>query len=105
MRSVLGGLRTRLVLGGSGIVESGFERSVSPAMWELRIGDVGGEMGFAGVRGDLGLAFACGVELRISLVGTWGRAMSSHCGWIGGAYRTVGGAVFGMREMVELDHN
>ena len=50
-RSVLGGSRIRSVLGGSGIVEGGFERSVSPAMWELQIGDVGGEMGFASVRG------------------------------------------------------
>ena len=105
MRSVLGGSRTRLVLGGSGIVKSGFERSVSPVMWELLIGDVGGEMGFAGVRGNLRLASACGVELRLSLVGAWGRAMSSHRGWIGGACRTVGGATSGMREMVELGHN
>ena len=50
-RSVLGGSRIRSVLGGSGIVEGGFERSVSPVMWELQIGDVGGEMGFASMRG------------------------------------------------------
>nr|POF00747.1 hypothetical protein CFP56_65373 [Quercus suber] len=30
-----------------------FERSDSPAMWERRIGDVGGEMGFADVRESL----------------------------------------------------
>ena len=87
---------------GSGIVEGGFERSVSPATWERRIRDVGGEMGFLGMResfalvdwvhaklkvgkgkvewirydgvarrsvGDLESAFACGVELRLSLVG------------------------------------
>ena len=34
MRSVFGGLRTRSVLGGSGIVEGGFEKSVSPTTWE-----------------------------------------------------------------------
>ena len=40
---------TRSVLGGSSIVEGGYKRSVSPAAWERWIGDVGGEMGFAGV--------------------------------------------------------
>ena len=35
---------------GLGIVEGGFERSVSPAVWERRIGDVVGEMGFADMR-------------------------------------------------------
>ena len=45
----------RLVLGGSGIIEGGFERSVSPMTWERRIGDVGGEMGFTGVRESFAL--------------------------------------------------
>ena len=68
-RSVLSGLRTRLVLGGLGIVGRGFKRSVSLATWERRIGDVGGEMGFTGVRGDLELAFACGWSyVSLSLV-------------------------------------
>ena len=62
-------------------------------------------MGFVDVRGDLGLVFACRVELRLSLVGAWGRAVSSHCGWIGDAFRIMGGAAFGMRERVELGHN
>ena len=90
---------------GSGIVEGGFERSVSLVTWERQIEDVGGEMGFASVResfvlvdwvhaklkvgggevewikydgvarrsvGDLEPAFACRVELRLSLVGAWG---------------------------------
>ena len=41
---------TRSVLGGSSIVEGGYKRSVSLVAWERRIGDVGGEMGFARVR-------------------------------------------------------
>ena len=105
-RLVLGGSRTRLVLGGSSIVEGGFERSVSPATWEQRIRNVGGEMGFTSVGGgDLGLTIACGVELRLSLVGVWGGVMSSHRGWIGDAHWTVGGARTGVRERVELSHN
>ena len=59
-------------------------------------------MGFASMRGDLGLASACGVELCLSLVGAWGEAVSSHHGWIGGTRRTVGGAQTGIRERVEL---
>ena len=64
-------------------------------MRERRIGDVGGEMGFAGVRESFALVdcvhaelkvgkgevewigyggAACGVELRLSLVGVWGGA-------------------------------
>ena len=39
---------------GSGIVDGGFERSVSLVMWERWIGDVGGEMGFT----DVGESFA-----------------------------------------------
>ena len=93
----------RSVLGGSGIVEGGFERSVSPATWEQRIRNVGGEMGFTSVGGgDLGLTIACGVELRLSLVGVWGGVMSSHRGWIGDAHWTVGGARTGVMVRVEL---
>ena len=55
--------------------------------------------------GDLGLTTACGVELRLSLVGARGGVMSSHRGWIGGAHWTVGGARTGVRERVELGHN
>ena len=96
----------RSVLGGSGIIEGGFERSVSPVTWEQRIGNVGGEMGFASVGGgDLGPTIACGVELCLSLVGAWGGVVSSHRGWIGGARRTVGGARTSVRERVELGHN
>ena len=84
------GSRTRSVLGGSSIVEGGFERSVSPAMWEQRIGNVGGEMGFASVGGGtsdrrLRVGWSCvslslvrGVELwaltvggSATLVGLW----------------------------------
>ena len=66
----------RLVLGGSSIVEGRFERSVSLATWEQRIGNVGGEMGFASVGGGgtsdrrvrvgwscVSLLLVCGVEL------------------------------------------
>ena len=62
-------------------------------------------MGFASMRGDLGLASTCGMELRLFLVDAWGGAVSSHHGWIGGARQTVGGVAFDMRERVELDHN
>ena len=55
--------------------------------------------------GDLGPMTACGVELRLSLVGVWGGVVSSHRGWIGGASRTAGGARTGERERVELGHN
>ena len=89
-------------MGGSGIVEGGFERSVSPATWERWIGDVGGEMGFASVKGDFGPTSVCGVELRFSLVSAWGGVMSSHCGWIGGTCWTMGGAQTSVRERVEL---
>ena len=95
----------RSVLGGLGIIEGGLERSVLPAMWERQIVDVGGEMGFAGVRGDLGPTFACGVKLCLSLFGAWGGVVSSHHGWIGSAHWTVGGAWTGVRERVELGHN
>ena len=40
---------------GSGIVEGGFKRSVSSAMWEQWIVDVGGEMGFTCVRESFAL--------------------------------------------------
>ena len=40
---------------GSGIVEGRFERSVSTALWERRIVDVGGEMGFVGMRESFAL--------------------------------------------------
>ena len=45
----------RSVLGGSGIIEGGLERSVLPATWERRIRDVGGEMGFVSVRESFAL--------------------------------------------------
>ena len=70
-RSVLSGSRTRSVLGGSGIVEGGFERSVSPATWERRIGDVGGEMGFAGVRGTS--------DRRLRVEWSWGEMGFGPC--------------------------
>ena len=50
---------------GLSIVEGGFERSVSPAMWERRIEDVGGEMGFAGVRVGFALVDRVHVELEV----------------------------------------
>ena len=73
MRSIFSG-GNEIGLGGSGIVEGGFERSVSLAKWERQIGEVGGEIGFADVRGDLEPASTCGVELHLSLVGAWGGA-------------------------------
>ena len=50
---------------GSGIVEGGFKRSVSPATWERRIRDVGGEMGFAGVRVGFALVDRVHAELEV----------------------------------------
>ena len=47
------------------IVEGGFERSVLPAAWERWIGDVGGEMGFAGVRVGFALVDRVQVELEV----------------------------------------
>ena len=76
-------------------------------MWERQIGDVGGEMGFAGMRGDLGLASMCGVEMLFSLIDAWGgvvsslwvdRWCSSDCGWSSDWSGSEGGATFGMRE-------
>ena len=59
---------TRSVLGGSGIVEGGFERSVSLATWERQIGDVGGEMGFIGVRESFALVDRVHAELEVGEV-------------------------------------
>ena len=56
---------TRSVLGGSSIVEGGYKRSVSPAAWERRIGDVGGEMGFAGVRENFVLVDQVHAKLEV----------------------------------------
>ena len=50
---------------GSGIVEGGFERSVSLVTWERWIGDVGGEMGFVGVRVDFALVDQVHAELKV----------------------------------------
>ena len=50
---------------GLGIMKGGFERCVSPAAWERRIGDVGGEMGFAGVRVGFALVDRVHAELEV----------------------------------------
>ena len=55
----------RSILGGSGIVEGGFKRSVSPMMWERRIGDVGGEMGFTRVRESFALVDQVHAKLKM----------------------------------------
>ena len=52
-------------MGGSSIVEGGFERSLSSAAWERRIGDVGGEMGFTDVRESFALVDWVHVELEV----------------------------------------
>ena len=52
-------------MGGSSIVEGGFERSVSLAAWERRIRNVGGEMGFADVRESFALVDQVHVELEV----------------------------------------
>ena len=52
-------------MGGSGIVDGGFERSVLPTAWDRRIRDVGGEMGFAGVRKSFALVDRVHVELEV----------------------------------------
>ena len=52
-------------MGGLGIVEGGFERSVSPAAWEQWIRDVGGEMGFASVSESFALVDWVHVELEV----------------------------------------
>ena len=52
-------------MGGSGIVKSGFEKSVSLATWERWIGDIGGEMGFAGVRESFSLVDRVHAELEV----------------------------------------
>ena len=52
-------------MGGSGIVEGEFERSVSSAAWERWIGDVGGEMGFAGVRESFALVDQVHAKLEV----------------------------------------
>ena len=59
---------TRLVLGGLGIVEGRFERSVSLAAWEQQIGDVGGEMGFTSVRESFALVDRVHAELEVGEV-------------------------------------
>ena len=55
----------RSILGGSGIVEGEFERSVSSAAWERQIGDVGGEMGFASVRESFALVDQVHAKLEV----------------------------------------
>ena len=52
-------------MGGSGIVEGGFERSVSPVAWERRIRDVGGEIGFPGVGEGFALVYRVHAELEV----------------------------------------
>ena len=55
----------RSVLGGSSIVEGGYKRSVLLAAWERRIGDVGGEMGFAGMRESFALVDQVHAKLEV----------------------------------------
>ena len=50
---------------GLGIVDGGFEKSVLLAMWERWIGDVGGEMGFAGVRESFAFVDWVHAELKV----------------------------------------
>ena len=69
---------------GSGIVEGGFERSVSPAMWERRIRDVGGEMGFAGMKKSFALVDRVHTELKV------GGGEVEWIGYGGTARRSVG---------------
>ena len=52
---------------GSGIVEGGFKRSVSPMVWERQIGDVRSEMGFVGVR--VGFALVDRVHAKLEVGG------------------------------------
>ena len=69
---------------GSGIVEGGFERSVSPATWERRIRDVGGEMGFAGMKKSFALVDRVHTELKV------GGGEVEWIGYGGTACRSVG---------------
>ena len=55
----------RSVLGGSSIVEGGFEKSVSLAAWERQIRNVGGEVGFANVRESFALVDQVHAELEV----------------------------------------
>ena len=50
---------------GSGIVEGGFERSVSLMTWERQIEDVGGEMGFLGMRESFALVDWVHAKLKV----------------------------------------
>ena len=52
-------------MGGSGIVEGGYKRSVLLVVWERRIGDVGGEMGFAGMRESFALVDQVHAKLKM----------------------------------------
>ena len=52
-------------MGGSSIVEGGFEKSVSLAAWERQIRNVGGEMGFANVRESFALVDQVHAELEV----------------------------------------
>ena len=52
-------------MGGSSIVEGGFDRSVSLAAWEQQIRNVGGEMGFADVRESFALVDQVHAELEV----------------------------------------
>ena len=83
-RSVLGGSRSIWVLGGSGIIKGGFERSVLVATWERRIGDVRGEMGFANVRESFALVDQVHAELNV------GGGEVKWLGYGGTARRSVG---------------
>ena len=75
----------RSILGGSGIIEGGFELSVSPAAWERRIGDVGGEMGFAGVREGFALVDRVHAKLEV------GGGEVDWIGYDGAAHRSMEG--------------
>ena len=52
-------------MGGSSIVEGGFEKSVSLAAWERQIRNVGGEVGFANVRESFALVDQVHAELEV----------------------------------------
>ncbi|KAK7828568.1 hypothetical protein CFP56_030100 [Quercus suber] len=71
----------RSVLGGSGIVKGGFERSVSSATDR----DVGGEMGFAGVKESFALVDWVHAELEVGCLhsGQIGSGSVAHGGLIG----------------------
>ena len=75
----------RSVLGGLGIIEGGFERSVLPMAWEQQIGDVRGEMGFVGVR--VGFALVDRVHAKLEV----GGGEVDWIGYDGAAHRSMEG--------------